>query len=62
MWEKRLSLTPNNNVRDPLMAPYRHGRSHVIFDPPDCFIGLVALAPKLKVDLARFNGVSFPDS
>ena len=31
--EKRLSLTPNGNVRYQLKTPYRDGTTHVIFEP-----------------------------
>ena len=31
--EKRLSLTPNGNIRYQLKTPYRDGTTHVIFDP-----------------------------
>ena len=33
--EKRLSLTPNGNVRYQLKTPYRDGTTHVIFEPLD---------------------------
>lgn len=36
--EKRLSLTPNGNVRYQLKTPYKDGTPHVIFEPMD-FIG-----------------------
>ena len=41
--EKRLSLTPNGNVRYPLKTPYRDGTTHVIFEPLD-FIARLANA------------------
>jgi hypothetical protein len=31
--ERRLSLTPNGNVRYQLKTPYRDGTTHVIFEP-----------------------------
>ena len=33
--QKRLSLTPNGNVRYQLKTPYRDGTTHVIFEPLD---------------------------
>jgi hypothetical protein len=33
--ERRLSLTPNGNVRYELKTPYRDGTTHVIFEPLD---------------------------
>jgi hypothetical protein len=41
--EKRLSLTPNGNVRYQLKTPYRDGATHVIFEPPDFITRLAAL-------------------
>jgi len=68
--EKRLSLTPNGNVRYQLKTPYRDGTracpavsgTHVIFErgglPPLDFIArLAALVPKPRVNLTRFHGV-----
>jgi hypothetical protein len=55
--EKRLSLTPNGNVRYQLKAPYRDGTTHVIFDPLDFIARLAALVPKPWVNLTRFHGV-----
>ena len=55
--EKRLSLTPNGNVRYQLKTPYReslprersecfgHGTTHVIFEPLDFIARLAALVP-----------------
>jgi len=37
--EKRLSLTPNGNVRYQLKTPYRDGTTHVIFEPLDNIAG-----------------------
>jgi hypothetical protein len=62
--EKRLSLTPNGNVRYQLKTPYReslprersecfgHGTTHVIFEPLDFIARLAALAPKTLALLA----------
>ena len=44
--EKRLSLTPNGNVRCQLKTPYRDGTTHVIFEPLDFIARLAALVPK----------------
>jgi hypothetical protein len=60
--EKRLSLTPNGNVRYQLKTPYRDETTHVIFEqgglPPLDFIArLAALVPKPRVNLTRFHGV-----
>ena len=53
--EKRLSLTPNGNVRYQLKTPYRDGTTHVIFEPPDFIARLAALVPKPRVNLTRFH-------
>ena len=60
--EKRLSLTPNGNVRYELKTPYRDGTTHVIFAPLDCIARLAALVPKPRVNLTRFHGVFAPNS
>jgi hypothetical protein len=54
--EKRLSLTPNGNVRYQLKTPYRDGTTHVIFEPLDFMARLAALVPKPRVNLTRFHG------
>jgi hypothetical protein len=60
--EKRLSLTPNGNVRYQPKTPYRDGTTHVISEPLD-FIALpAALVPKPRVNLTRFHGVFAPSS
>ena len=48
--EKRLSLTPNGNVRYQLKTPYRDGTTHVIFEPLDFIARLAALVPKPRVN------------
>ena len=48
MSEKRLSLTPNGNVRDQLKTPYRDGTTHVIFEPLDFLARLAALVPMVS--------------
>lgn len=44
--EKRLSLTPNGNVRYQLKTPYRDGNTHVIFELLDFIARQAALVPK----------------
>jgi hypothetical protein len=51
--EKRLSLTPNGNVRYQLKTPYRDGTTHVIFEPLDFIARLAALVPRPRVNLTR---------
>ena len=51
--ERRLSLTPNGNVRYQLKTPYRDGTTHVIFQPLDFIARLAALVPKPRVNLTR---------
>jgi hypothetical protein len=60
--EKRLSLTPNGNVRYQLKTPYRDGMTQVIFEPLDFIARLAALVPKPRVNLTRFHGVFAPNS
>jgi hypothetical protein len=60
--EKRLSLTPNGNVRYQLKTPYRDGTTHVVFEPLDFIARLAALVPKPRVHLTRFHGVFAPNS
>lgn len=60
--EKRLSLTPNGNIRYQLKTPYRDGSTHVIFEPLDFIARLAALVPKARVNLTRFHGVFAPNS
>ena len=60
--EKRLSLTPNGNIRYQLKTPYRDGTTHVIFQPLDFIARLAALVPKPRVNLTRFHGVFAPNS
>lgn len=62
MSEKRLSLTPNGNVRYQLKTPYRDGTTHVIFEPLDFMARLATLVPKPRVNLTRFHGVFAPNS
>ena len=59
--EKRLSLTPNGNVRYQLKTPYRDGTTHVIFEALDFIARLAALVPKPRVNLTRFHGVFAPN-
>ena len=60
--EKRLSVTPNGNVRYQLKTPCRDGTTHVIFEPLDFIARLAALVPKPRVNLTRFHGVFAPNS
>ena len=60
--DKRLSLTPNGNIRYQLKTPYRDGTTHVIFEPLDFIARLAALVPKPRVNLTRFHGVFAPNS
>lgn len=60
--EKRLSLTPNGNIRYQLKTPYRDGTTHVICEPLDFIARLAALVPKPRVNLTRFHGVFAPNS
>jgi hypothetical protein len=67
--EKRLSLTPNGNIRYQLKTPYKeslprerseccgYGTTHVIFEPLDFIARLAALAPKT---LAMLVGWALP--
>jgi len=59
--EKRLSLTPNGNIRYQLKTPYKDGTTHVIFEPLDFMARLAALVPKPRVHLTRFHGVFAPN-
>ena len=60
--EKRLSPTPNGNVRYQLKAPYRDGTTHVIFGPLVFIAKLAALVSRPRVNLTRFCGVFAPNS
>jgi len=60
--EKRLSLTPNGNIRYQLKTPYRDGTTYVIFEPLDFIARLAALVPRPRVNLTRFHGVFAPNS
>ena len=60
MSEKRLSLTPNGNIRYQLKTTYRDGTTHVIFEPLDFIARLAALVPRPRVNLTRFHGVFAP--
>jgi hypothetical protein len=60
--EKRLSLLNNGHVRYELKTPYRDGTTHVILEPMDFIARLVALVPKPRVNLIRYQGVLGPNS
>ena len=51
--EKRLSLTPNGNVRYQLKTAYRDGTTHVIFEPLDFIARLAALVPLCPLGASR---------
>jgi hypothetical protein len=59
--EKRLSLTPNGNIRYRLKTPYRDGTTYVILEPLDFIARLAALVPKPRVNLTRFARI-IPDT
>jgi ribosomal protein S27E len=59
---KRLSLTPQGNIRYELKTPYRNGTTHMIFEPLDFVSKLAALVPVPRVHLTRFHGVFAPNS
>jgi ribosomal protein S27E len=58
--EKRLSLTPNGNVRYQLKTPYRDGTTHVIFEPLDFIARLAALVPRPRMDMPRIPDTARP--
>jgi len=60
--EKRLSLTPNGNIRYQLKTPYRDGTTPGFFEPLDFLARLAALVLKPRVNLTRFHGVFAPNS
>jgi hypothetical protein len=60
--ERRLSLTPDGNIRYQLKTPYRNGTTHVIFDPLDFIARLAGLIPRPRANLTRFHGVFAPNS
>jgi hypothetical protein len=60
--ERRLSLTPEGNIRYELKTPYRNGTTHMVFEPLDFISKLAALIPAPRVNLTRFHGVFAPNS
>ena len=62
MSTQRLSLTRNGRIRYQLKTPYNDGTTHVIFEPLDFIAKLVALLPKPRVNLTRYQGVFAPNS
>ncbi len=60
--EKRLSLTPNGNIRYRLKTPYNDRTTHVIFEPLNFISRLAVLVPKPRVNLTRLHGVFAPNS
>lgn len=53
--EQRLSLTAQGKVRYELRAPYRDGATDVLFESLDFIARLVALVPKPRINLTRFD-------
>ena len=51
--EKRLSRTPNGNVRYQSKTAYRDGTNDVNFEPRDVIARLAALMPNPRVNLTR---------
>jgi hypothetical protein len=61
--EKRLLLlSSNGKARHKLKTTHQYGITHVIFEPMDFIAPLVALVPKPRVNLTRFQGVFTPNS
>jgi hypothetical protein len=60
--EKRLFLTARGDVGYSLKTPYRHGTTHVLFEPLDFIARLAALVPPPRLNLTRFHGVFAPNS
>ena len=60
--EKRPSLSRGGKILYQLKTSYRDGTTHVIFESLDFIARLAALAPKPRVNLTRFHGVSAPNS
>ena len=58
---QHLSLTPNENIRYQLRAPYCDGTTHVISEPLDFIAPPAILVPKPNVNLPRFHGVFAPN-
>jgi len=56
--EKRLSLTPNGNIRYQLKTPYRDGTTHVICEPLDFIARLAALSGATTGGFVRLNEVT----
>ena len=52
-----VSLATQGWVRYQLKIPYRDGTTHVVLEPLDFIVRLVALVPKLRVNLTHFYGV-----
>ena len=52
---QRLSLTRNGQVRYELKTPYANGTTHVVFEPLDFIARLVALVPRPRINLTRYQ-------
>ncbi len=60
--DRRISLTPNGNIRYALKTPHRDGTTRVVLDPMDFVARLAALVPPPRVNLTRYHGVLAPPS
>jgi hypothetical protein len=58
----RMALTASGEVRYTLKTPYRHGTTHIVFEPLDLMARLAALVPPPRMHLTRFHGVFAPHS
>jgi hypothetical protein len=54
---KRLSFTPNGNVRNPLHTLYRDATTHIIFEQVGFVAQLTSLVPKPCIKPTTFRGV-----
>lgn len=57
----RLSPSSTGKAVYTLKTPYRDGTTQVAFDPVDFIARLVALVPKPRVNLTRYQGVLAPN-
>jgi len=58
----RLSLTAQGQVRYTLKMPYRDGTTHIVLDPLELMVRLVALVPPPRMHLTHYHGVFAPHS
>ncbi|WP_274519433.1 transposase [Legionella cincinnatiensis] len=59
---QRMKFLPDGKIRYELKTPYKNGTTHVVFEPLDFIVRLVALVPKPRMHLTRFYGVFAPNS